>query len=212
MINPSKTVPDGILFRPVWHTALLFCGILGPLVFLFIYFTFGSISPDFDMLRQPVGRLELMDYGWIQSANFIVYGLFTCAFAMGLRAELHSGAYIALLPLLHVVIAASMVLLGLFIYEPAHTYFSIFSAGSIVASLLLFARRFKVSPQWKQWAAYTDLCAFGIIFLSLMYWYFNHNGNPYAAVFEHVIIAIRMVWLVAMIVKLLWGSTLAPQQ
>lgn len=208
MAQPDKIINQEVL-RPVGQTALLSCGILGPLIFLIVYFTFGSVSPDFDMLRQPVGRLELVDYGWIQSGNFIVYGLFTCAFAVGLREELQNGPGIVMLPLLQVLTAAGMILLGLFIHEPVHTYASIFLTVMLVAGFLLFARRFAANPTWKRWVVPTNLCAFGMIMLSVLYWYANDIDSPVAGIFEQLLIAIRMVWLVVFILKLLWGNSLA---
>ncbi|HTD40352.1 MAG TPA: DUF998 domain-containing protein [Mucilaginibacter sp.] len=208
MTQPDKIINQEVL-RPVGQTALLSCGILGPLIFLIVYFTFGSVSPDFDMMRQPIGRLELMDYGWIQSANFIVYGLFTCAFAVGLRNELQSGPGVILLPLLQVFAASGMIMLGIFIHEPVHTYVSIFLTVSLVAGFWLFARRFAGNPQWKRWVVSTNLCAFSMIMLSVLYWYAHHVDSPIAGIFEHLLIAVRMVWLVVFILKLLWGSSLA---
>jgi hypothetical protein len=210
--NPglSQTVSYPLLLRPLWHISLLFCGILGPVIFFVVYFIFGSISPDFDMLRQPIGRLELLHYGWIQSLNFIVYGLFTVAFALGLRAELQSGLGVTLLPLLHVFIAASMILLGLFIHEPVHTYISIFSTVTIVAGFWLFARRFAGNPQWKHWDTCTNLCGFMVMLFSFLYWYTCNTGSHYAGLFEHAIVATRTIWLGTFILKLIGGSTLAP--
>lgn len=209
MLHREEIIQGGVI-RPFVQILLLSCGILGPLIFLIVYFTFGSISPDFDMLRQPIGRLELMDYGWIQSANFVVYGLLTCAFALGLNIELHGGRGAIMLPLLHVLAAIGMILLGLFIHEPAHTYASIFSTVSLVTSFWLFAQRFAGSThEWKRWVFYTNLCAFGLVMLSVVYWYALHINSPYAGIFEHLVIAVRMIWLVAFIVKLLCGATLA---
>lgn len=207
MTEPDKIINREV-FRPVGQTALLSCGILGPLIFLIVYFIFGSVSPDFDMLRQPLGRLELVDYGWIQSANFIVYGLFTCAFALGLRDELQSGPSLIKLPLLQVLTAVAMILLGIYIHEPVHTYASVFLSATLVAGFLLFAHRFANNPQWKGWVVPTNLCAFGIIMLSVLYWYANDIDSPIAGVFEQLLIAIRMIWLVAFILKLLWGSSM----
>ena len=82
------------------------------------YFTFGQVSPDFDMLRQPIGRLELMRYGWIQSANFIVFGIFISALLLA-----YDWSYAKLLlPWSQAFIAFGMILLGIFIHEPAHTF------------------------------------------------------------------------------------------
>jgi hypothetical protein len=201
---PGNTV----VLRNFWHAALLTCGLIGPLIFLVVYFTFGQVSPDFDMLRQPIGRLELVDYGWIQSANFIVFGLFTCAFAIGLRIELHRGFGVTLIPLFHILTALGMIALGLFIHEPVHTYASIFLTVSLFATFMLFAFRFAHDPRWKGWAFYSRLCALAIILLSVSYWYAHHIDSPYSGIFEHLLIITRLVWMTVFILKLLGGQRL----
>jgi hypothetical membrane protein len=209
-MDQPGTDANEVALRPFWQTALLFCGILGPVFFLTVYFIFGNISPDFDMMRQPIGNLELLKYGWIQSANFIVYGLFTCAFAVGLRNELQSGFGVNLLPLFHVFTALGMVLLGIFIHEPVHTYASVSSFVPLIISFILFACRFAGDQRWKGWATYTLLCAILMALLIGVYWYTAQRNNEYAGVFEHLVVFIRMIWLVTFVLKLLWGNRLTP--
>src|SRR3978361_1367245 len=142
-MNNPEIVNKPVLLRPFWQTALIFCGILGPLFFLIVYFTFGSISPDFDMLRQPLGDLQLINYGWIQSANFILLGIFMFAYAVGLRMELQSGFGHNAIPAAHCCTALGAIMLGIFVKEPVHTYATAFVATSIIVSLFLFAGRFR---------------------------------------------------------------------
>ena len=205
MDQPGK-ITDRVILRTFWHTALLFCGILGPLIFLIAYFTFGQLSPDFDMLRQPIGRLELMQYGWIQSANFIVFGLFISAFAFGLRLELGAN----LLPWSQAFIAFGMILLGIFIHEPAHTFASLISSAALITSFLLFARRFAADARWRGWATYAGLCAVSMAILMFSYWYAHKVDSPYAGVFEHMVVFIHFTWLAGFVLTLLWGRRLAP--
>ncbi|HEY4197137.1 MAG TPA: DUF998 domain-containing protein [Mucilaginibacter sp.] len=209
-MDRSGHFPPKVILRTFWHTALLFCGILGPLIFLIVYFTFGQVSPDFDMLRQPIGRLELMKYGWIQSVNFIVFGLFIIAFAFGLRIELKAGFAVNLLPLSQIFIALGMILLGLFIHEPDHTYASMISSAALIISLLLFARRFAVDIRWRGWATSTALCAISITTLIACFWYAGKLDSPYAGVFEHLVVVVHFTWLIAFDLTLLWGRRLAP--
>lgn len=203
------TTTNKVMLRSFWHVALLFCGILGPLIFLIVYFTFGDISPDFDMLRQPIGDLELMSYGWIQSVNFVIYGLFTCAFGIGLYKELQSGFGLYTLPATQICLGLSAILLGIFIHEPAHTYISFLSAAPLVISFLLFARRFAIDPGWKGWAVYGNLCALASVLFMFLYWYTNKHNFAYAGIFEHMIIITRMVWLAVFVLELLNGRRLA---
>jgi hypothetical protein len=48
----------------------------------------GAVTPDYDPLRHPVSSLALGPFGWTQTLNFLVAGLLTLAFAVGL-VQLH---------------------------------------------------------------------------------------------------------------------------
>lgn len=207
-IDYSETVAPGVISRPNWHTALLFCGILGPVFFLIVYFVFGDISPDFDMLKQPIGHLQLLNYGWIQSLNFAIFSGFTCLFAIGLHIELQNGRFSITLPLIHFAIAAGLVLLAIFPVEPTHTYASVAFFVPLTISFWIFALRFKNDPEWKGWTMYSNLCGLTITMLLWCFYYAIKIDSPYAGVFEHLIWLVRMVWLVAFTLNLLWGKGL----
>jgi len=82
MNQPDTTVIESVP-RTFWHSAFLCCGIIGAVLFNIVYFSFGAISPHYDMMRQPIGDLAHLHHGWIQSANCLVTGLFICVFALG---------------------------------------------------------------------------------------------------------------------------------
>jgi hypothetical protein len=45
----------------------------------------GATRTNYDPLRHPVSSLAFGDYGRVQSTNFVVAGLLTLAFSVGLR-------------------------------------------------------------------------------------------------------------------------------
>lgn len=98
---------------------LLTAGILaGPLV-LVVGFTLALTRTGFDLQRHASSQLALGDGGWMQSLNFIVAGLLTLAFALGLRRALRGQAGGPWAPWLMMVFAVSHVLVGLFSTDPA---------------------------------------------------------------------------------------------
>ena len=71
--------------RTVVTKTLLACGAIAGLLFVLVFLLEGATRADYDPLRHPVSSLALGDYGWVQSANFVVAGLLTLAFSVGLR-------------------------------------------------------------------------------------------------------------------------------
>ena len=64
---------------------LLACGAIGSLLFVVAFLVEGATRANYDPLRHPVSSLALGDWGWTQTANFIVAGLLTLVFSVGLR-------------------------------------------------------------------------------------------------------------------------------
>ena len=67
---------------------LLLCGVVGSPLFVFVFTVAGAVRPNYSPLRQNVSSLEVGEFGWIQSANFIVTGFLFLAFSLGLRRAL----------------------------------------------------------------------------------------------------------------------------
>jgi hypothetical protein len=81
----GHTPADGPGRRRV-TTALAVAGILGPILFTVAFvaqelFRRGEYSP----MAERVSALEAGPGGWVQQANFVVFGLLTIAFAVGLH-------------------------------------------------------------------------------------------------------------------------------
>ncbi|WP_328329080.1 DUF998 domain-containing protein [Kribbella sp. NBC_00382] len=72
---------------------LLYCGLLAGPLFVLTFLIEGMFKGDgYDSLRHPVSSLALGDHGWIQTANFLVAGALTIAFALGLWRQARLGA------------------------------------------------------------------------------------------------------------------------
>lgn len=75
----SEAAPRHIATAPsVVHRLLLTCGVVEPVLFNGAYLVEGATRPVYDAWRQAASALSLGDGGWMQIANFIVFGLLTC--------------------------------------------------------------------------------------------------------------------------------------
>ncbi|TMR96217.1 DUF998 domain-containing protein [Nonomuraea basaltis] len=71
---------------------LLLCGAIAGPLFVVAFLIQGATRAHYDPLRHPVSSLALGEYGWVQTANFILTGVLTLAFAVGLRRALKASA------------------------------------------------------------------------------------------------------------------------
>ncbi|MBS1525167.1 MAG: DUF998 domain-containing protein [Bacteroidetes bacterium] len=197
--------------RPLWHNFLLCCGIIGSVLFSIAVFGYGAISSDYDMMRQPIGELELLGHGWVQSVNFVVFGLFVFAFAFGLYKELQGGLGAVLLPVLQALFALGLVFSGIFIHEPFHTPSGLLAIIPLVISFFVFAARFAGDPRWPGWAAYSVTSALVIAILFALFYYANAHHGRYAGVLERGVVFTRSLWLLLFTIRLMTGSSLGPE-
>lgn len=101
------------------RTALLLgSGVVGPLLFIVVFFIEGFTRPDYDSYRTMVSELSLSSWGWQQIANFLMCGTLMLAFAIGLRRVQTSRWAARVLTLT----ALGMLLAGMFAADPGLAY------------------------------------------------------------------------------------------
>ena len=192
------------------QTALICSGVIGAVLFTSVYFCFGVISPDYFMVRDPISYLQVQPFGWVQSANYVIAGLFICAFAVGLRNEMESGFGTVLIPFFHILMGLSCIVLGLYTDPKIQLYTSAVTFLGMITGLLLLARRFAADPQWRGWATYTTLSVLLMILLCVLFRYAALHNGRFTGVFERMIIGTRLVWLFIFTARVLGGRRLAP--
>lgn len=67
------------------HRQLLIAGIVAGYMVMTISLTLAFISKGFDISRHANSQLVLGEYGWLQTANFIIFGLLVAISALGVR-------------------------------------------------------------------------------------------------------------------------------
>jgi len=162
--------------------ALLLCGgIAGPL-FVAAFLIQGAMRPNYNPLRHSISTLELgSEFGWIQSLSFLVAGVLTLAFAVGVRRVLRPEMRSIWGPVLIGLWAVGLLGAGIFATDPdigypPRTPYPIqasvsgilhnLSAGlgfpALVAACLVFARWYATRRE-RGWAFYSAVS--GVILL-----------------------------------------------
>jgi hypothetical membrane protein len=188
---------------------LLMCGIVGPVLFIVAFLIEGALHPGYNLLRQTISELEVLTNGWMQIANFLLFGLLIACFAIGLRNALGKDKAATCLALLEGCVALGLIGDGIFLIDPFHTICDIVTfTGGMLASFV-FAWRVVGDPRWRGWTAYS--IATGIllvIFLILFGVTMTHNGLD--GLFERLAALTRAVWTVFLAARLLAGTRLSP--
>src|SRR5437763_14863671 len=104
------------------NRVLLACGVIGPPLFVIVFLIEGATRPGYSAWRHYVSQLSLGEGGWIQIANFLLCGLLSLCFALGLRRTLQGGTGATWGPLLFAVFGLGLIVAGIFVTDPALGY------------------------------------------------------------------------------------------
>lgn len=205
------------------HRFLLLCGPVGSALFTATYLIAGATRPGYDAWRQPISALSLGPGGWVQVANFIVFGLFIACFAVGLRVALAPGVGATWGPLLEGVVALSLIVAGIFVQDPGHGYppgvpattpatihgmihlaATIVSFTARVIWCFVMARRFAQETHWRGWATYSIVSGILMLLFLNAFGLAMANNGP-AGVFERLTMMVTSLVTILLATRLLTG-------
>lgn len=194
---------------------LLFCGIIGAILFVFLFSVEGSLRLNYNSFRYPVSSLSIGYSGWIQMSNFITSGLLMIAFAVGVKRTLHfyksSGA------LLIGLVGVGLVGAGFFSTDPVYGYpeseplalaqftlrghlhdlFSMLVFVCLPCACLVFRKYFLTLSQlgWARYSAFTAIGVLVTFFLAGMGFKQISFLVNFAGLFQRLSIIIGCLWI-----------------
>lgn len=169
----------------------------------------------------PVSALSLTAEGWMQIANFVVFGLLVCGFALGIRKLLTPGPARTWAPLLQLVTGIGLIAAGIFVQDPGQGYPAGVAAPltptlhgqvHLIATVLAFnarllwsivmAIRFSADRKWRGFAAMSGLAAFALIVFLAAFGATLSSGGP-AGLFERLATLSTSILTVAIVIRIL---------
>ena len=159
--------PSTVATRPTRYAAL--AGILGPVLFSAGFFAQQAFrGAAYDPIAEPVSALEAGPHGWIQQANFVVFGLLMLAYAVGLHRGIDRSPRGILGPALLGTAAVGLFIAAVIplredgvgqVYDPGgHFVGGVTFFLSTALAMLVLSRRLTRDPHFRTLAAYTAVC------------------------------------------------------
>ena len=194
---------------------LALTGMMAPLLFITLVIVQGVLAPDYSHVAMPISALAAWPAGWIQRLNFYVFGSLMILYAVGLhRGVLKTrGGVIGFALLL--VSGVGLVLAGVFSWRmvdgkptetPPHVAAAVMSFAATAAGLIVFSRRLKADPRWRDLATYT--LSSGIVILLLFVtlgWFAIEDDaplHPWAGLLQRVVCAVWFTCTIVLAVRL----------
>jgi hypothetical membrane protein len=162
----AGTVTEGVADTPSrWMPVQAWAGIVGPLLFTLIFLGQEIFRADeYSPIAEPVSALEAGPHGWVQQANFVLFGLLTAAFAIGLHRGVRRSVGGVAGPALLLVSSVGLVLAAVFplredaggvTYDPGgHIIAGLMFFLSSAIGLIVLSRRLAHDPPWRSLATY----------------------------------------------------------
>jgi hypothetical membrane protein len=203
-------------------------GAVGPLLFIIALFIEGATRPGYSAWHHYGSNLSLGPGGWVQIANFLICGLLTLCFAIGLRQVLRTGRGSVWGPILLGVFGLALITAGLFVTDPSlgyppgthssgpqtlhgtiHGVAGLIAFSSVAIASFVMARRFAGDPNWKGWALYsivTGILVVVFFIVSTTVSALDENGilpNSPTGLFQRMAIIVGWGWIALMAIRLL---------
>jgi len=204
---------------------LLLCGAIAGPIFVGAFLIEGATRAGYDPMRHPVSSLALGPTGWTQTANFLLCGVLTIAFALGLRLVLKPGKASLWGPILVGLWGIGLVGAGLFVTDPVsgyppgtpaitdprtthgivHDLFGVLAFFSIPIACMVLTRRFAAERR-RGWAIYSFVT--GVVFLALFIGASMGFGQTpgwvdYAGLLQRLTVSAGWAWLTLLAIDLL---------
>lgn len=153
--------------RSDWSLSLpALAGIVGPVLFTATFLAQEAFRrSEYDPLAEPVSALEAGPNGWIQQVNFVVFGVLTIAFALGLHRGLRPTRAGIAGPALLFLSGIGLLLAATFPLRQDAAGVTYDPGGHIVAGFMFFltsavglivvSRRVAHDPRWRSLATYS---------------------------------------------------------
>lgn len=189
-------------------------GMIGPIMFGLLVVILTLLQYDFllDLGWHPIqssdvpwpSALALGPYGWLQVANFVLFGLSLVVFAVGLHREIVGGKWAKVGPTLLIAAGMGLVLCG-FKTDPhlangpqtlsgwIHALAFFLLVGSIIPSFFVMWRRLQRDSRWRGYDWYTLIS--GV--LALFTFFLPQIGF-------YLFLAVILTWMEIMAMRL-WG-------
>jgi hypothetical membrane protein len=186
--------------------ALAAAGIIGPVIFVTLALVQSLLRPEHSFVSDPISALAAGPSGWVQDMNFLLFGCFMMAYAIGLHRGVRPTRWGAVSPAFLVLSGLGLMWAGLFpATDPSgafqenrllHIPGFIMTFLGAATGLMLMSRRMARDPRWKNLPTYALATGAAMLLLLLAGARFVRPStaplHPWWGLFQWILLA---VWL-----------------
>ena len=136
-VRQAGELSDYRLERRQVLATLAIAGIAGPIAFVVVLAAQSLVHPDYSQVKRPISALAAWPGGWVQDANFMLFGLLTILFAIGLHLGVRRNRAAVIGPGLLMLSGVALIIAGFFPWRSVDGDFVV-PAGHLLGALLSF--------------------------------------------------------------------------
>jgi hypothetical protein len=146
----------------------IWAGIIAPVIFVSVFTIEGWLRPGYDPLAQYVSALSLGPRGWVQIANFLIFGALLLVFSRGVAAAFPHGKASKGGLIILTILAFCFFFSGPFVMDPTGTPLEQSTVHGLIhgilgavafllmpVSMFVYLRRFNSTPAWRSLRGWT---------------------------------------------------------
>lgn len=194
MINVGKSIQNK-------QKIFALCGIIAPILFTLLVIVASLIRQDYSQIYNFISDLGVGPYAMIQNVNFVIFGILSIGFALGLRGGLPSPQGKALKADVWLVIIFGFCIVGAGIFpenylsQGPHNLVSAIAFLTIIATQLLIWRGLKNadSAVWGRYRTYSLIS--GLLSIILLLVLRVAIGGDYQGAAQRAFLAVPWIWI-----------------
>ncbi len=191
-------------------------GVVGPLLFWSVLTILGQTQFGYNPLSSDISLLALGSNGWVQTANFVIFGALIILFQEHVQRTVAPGKVWGVINVLAIACGLGLVSIAVFPTDRVGTW-TIHGAihlGVVAALALLLplsclatAARIRRDRAWRGYGAFSVLVGSltsALTMVLLLVWSgLWHASHPWLGLYERITFALPCLWMEAMAIRLL---------
>jgi len=205
------------VWRPLVHVrGPALAGIAGPVAFWSVLSILGRTQSGYSAFRSDISLLALGPSGWMQTANFVVFGLLIIAFQGGVQRTVAPGRVWGAINIIALACGLALVAIAVFPTDRVGTWtfggavhLGVVTALAVLLPLSCVAMAVEVKPNraWRGYAVFSVLVGTvtGLLTVTLLLVWSSlwHASHPWLGLYERIAFGLPGVWMEVIAIRLL---------